>query len=94
MIIGPTGEIIGDAVVGGEGFAVAEIDISESINLKEAHDILGRYNRFDVFQLRVNQTRLKPVRLYATATAHEERIPSPCDYEEVTEEEKTVQVGT
>ncbi|HLI62903.1 MAG TPA: carbon-nitrogen hydrolase family protein [Terriglobales bacterium] len=88
MIIGPTGEIIGEAVVGGEGFAVAEIDLSDSINLKEAHDILGRYNRFDVFQLHVNQTRIKPVRLYSGDSTFEEYVPSPCDYEELTDDQK------
>src|SRR5208283_835492 len=89
MIIGPTGDFLTEPVVGVEGIIVADIDISESITLKEAHDIIGRYNRFDVFQLRVNQTRIKPVRLYTTASAYEERPPSPCDYEEQTEEEKT-----
>jgi nitrilase/aliphatic nitrilase len=89
MIIGPAGDLLGEPVVGVEGITVADIDISESINLKEAHDIIGRYNRFDVFQLRVNQTRIKPVRLYTTASAYEERPPSPCDYEDQFEEDKT-----
>jgi len=88
MIVGPTGQIMGEPVVGGEGFAVADIDISEAIILKEAHDIIGRYNRFDVFQLRVNQTRIKPVRLYETASAFEDYVPSPCDYEELTDDEE------
>lgn len=91
MVVGPTGQIIGEAVVGGEGFAVAEIDLSESIVLKEAHDILGRYNRFDVFQLRVNQTRIKPVRLYTTASTFEDYTPSPCDYEELVDDDKAAE---
>jgi nitrilase/aliphatic nitrilase len=88
MIVGPTGQVLGDPVVGGEGFAVAEIDLSEAIVLKEAHDIVGRYNRFDVFQLRVNQTRIKPIRLYSTETTFEDYVPSPCDYEELIDDEK------
>jgi predicted amidohydrolase len=44
MIVSPTGRILGEPVVGGEGIAVADIDISEAIVLKEAHDIIGRYN--------------------------------------------------
>jgi len=88
MIVGPTGQIMGEPVVGGEGIAIAEIDISQSIILKEAHDIIGRYNRFDVFQLRVNQTRIKPVRLYENASAFEDYVPSPCDYEELTDDEE------
>ena len=88
MIVGPTGQVIGEPVVGGEGFAVADIDIGESIVLKEAQDIIGRYNRFDVFQLRVNQTRIKPVRTYTTESTFEDYVPSPCDYEELIDEEQ------
>lgn len=88
MIVGPTGEILGEPVIGGEGFSVAEIDLSDAIILKEAHDIIGRYNRFDVFQLRVNQTRLKPVRLYSAESTFEDYVPSPCDYEELIDDEK------
>ncbi len=88
MIVGPTGEILGEPVIGGEGFSVAEIDLSDSIILKEAQDIIGRYNRFDVFQLRMNQTRLKPIRIYSTDSTFEEYVPSPCDYEELTDDEK------
>lgn len=87
MIVGPTGDILGEPVEGVEGITIADIDISESINLKEAHDIIGRYNRFDVFQLRVNQTRIKPIRLYTTASAFEEPTPSPCAFEEEKEED-------
>jgi nitrilase len=87
MIIGPTGDQLADPVVGVEGIVVADIDIAESIELKQAHDIVGRYNRFDVFQLRVNQTRIKPVRLYSTASAFEDRPPSPSDFEAPGEEE-------
>jgi len=88
MIVGPNGQLIGEPVVGGEGFALADIDISESIILKEAHDIVGRYNRFEVFQLGVNQTRIKPVRLYETASTFEDTVPSPSDYAELTGDEE------
>ncbi len=87
MIVGPTGDILGKPVEGVEGITIADIDISESIILKEAHDIIGRYNRFDVFQLRVNQTRIKPIRLYTTASTFEEPTPSPCAFEEEKEED-------
>jgi len=88
MVIGPTGQMLCEPVVGGEGFAVADIDISESIILKEAQDIIGRYNRFDIFHLSVNQTRIKPVRTYTTATTFEDYVPSPCDYEQLIDDEK------
>jgi hypothetical protein len=77
MIVGPTGQIPGEPAAGREGFAFAEIDISEAIVLKEAHDIIGRYKRFDAFQVRVNQKRIKPVRLYEAASTFEDHVPSP-----------------
>ena len=32
----------------------AEIDLAKCIQPKQMHDILGHYNRFDIFDLRVN----------------------------------------
>lgn len=40
---------------------VADIDISESIELKMMHDIVGHYNRFDIFHLEVDPTPNQPV---------------------------------
>jgi nitrilase len=55
MILGPQGELLAEPQVGGEGMVVAEIDISLSIEQKQIHDIVGSYNRFDVFRLTVDQ---------------------------------------
>ena len=40
---------------------VADIDIAESIELKMMHDIVGHYNRFDIFHLEVDPTPNQPV---------------------------------
>ena len=61
IIVGPNGELLADPVVGGEGMVVAEIDIASSIEHKMAHDIVGYYNRFDIFQLEVDPTPNRPV---------------------------------
>jgi aliphatic nitrilase len=37
-----------------EGMAYADIDLEKCIQPKQMHDILGHYNRFDIFDLRVN----------------------------------------
>jgi predicted amidohydrolase len=50
MILGPQGELLAEPHVDGEGMVVAEIDISLSIEQKQIHDIVGSYNRFDVFR--------------------------------------------
>src|SRR6516165_7445639 len=61
IIVGPNGELLADPVVAGEGMVVAEIDIASSIEHKMAHDIVGYYNRFDIFQLEVDPTPNHPV---------------------------------
>jgi len=38
-----------------EGIVYAEVDLSKCIAPKQMHDIVGHYNRFDVFQLTVNR---------------------------------------
>jgi nitrilase len=61
MILGPQGELLAEPQVGGEGMVVAEIDISLSIEQKQIHDIVGSYNRFDVFRLTVDQRPNRPI---------------------------------
>jgi len=55
-IIDPTGNPIGDPLIDDEGIVYAEIDLSSCIQPKQMHDIIGAYNRFDIFDLRVNRT--------------------------------------
>ena len=69
MIVGPDGEYVTEPICGEEGIIYAELDISREISLKGVQDITGAYQRFDIFQLNVNQTPLEPVRFYNTATA-------------------------
>lgn len=62
-IIGPDGRVIGQGLIDDEGIVYAEIDLGRCIQPKQMHDIVGHYNRFDVFQLHVNQTPLPPLTL-------------------------------
>lgn len=52
--IGPNGAVIGEPLIDDEGIIYAEIDLAKCIQPKQMHDILGHYNRFDIFDLRVN----------------------------------------
>lgn len=52
--IGPNGAVIGSPLIDEEGMVYAEIDLEKCIQPKQMHDILGHYNRFDIFDLRVN----------------------------------------
>jgi nitrilase len=60
FFVDPTGEAIGDFLQDDEGIAYAEFDLSRCIEPKQFHDVVGYYNRFDVFELSVKRKRLVP----------------------------------
>ncbi len=57
-LVGPNGAVIGEPLIDAEGIVYADIDLNKCIQPKQMHDILGHYQRFDIFELRVNR---KPV---------------------------------
>lgn len=59
--IGPNGAVIGEPLIDEEGMVYADIDLSKCIQPKQMHDILGHYNRFDIFDLRVNVASTKKI---------------------------------
>lgn len=61
-ILGPDGRVMGEPLIDGEGIVYADIDLSRCIQPRQMHDITGHYNRFDVFDLRVNRRPLQPAR--------------------------------
>lgn len=67
-IIGPDGRVVGDTLIDVEGIAYADIDLKRCIQPKQMHDITGHYNRFDVFELKVNARSLMPVAIVGTAS--------------------------
>jgi aliphatic nitrilase len=62
-IFGPDGRLLTPELVDEEGIVYADIDLSKCIQPKQMHDIVGHYNRFDIFDLRVNKRRLRAVEL-------------------------------
>ena len=54
-IVGPDGRLIGEPLIDAEGIVYADIDLNKCIQPKQMHDIIGHYNRFDVFNLQVNR---------------------------------------
>ena len=62
-IIGPDGRVVGEPLIDDEGIVYGEIDLGKCIQPKQMHDIIGHYNRFDIFDLRVNRTQRAPVNL-------------------------------
>jgi nitrilase len=61
FFLDPTGEQIGDSLRDDEGILYADIDLNLCVEPKQFHDVVGYYNRFDIFDLSVNRRRLNPV---------------------------------
>lgn len=61
MIVGPHGQAIAGPLLGAEGILYADLDLREQIVAKQAHDIVGTYNRADIFQLSVDTRRHTPL---------------------------------
>jgi aliphatic nitrilase len=89
-IFGPDGRPVTEPLVDDEGIVYAEIDLAKCIQPKQMHDIVGHYNRFDVFQLHVDNTPRTPVTFTADSarqpTAHH-CIALPADGTDTTKED-------
>jgi nitrilase len=77
MVIGPSGEVIGDILCEAEGLLYQDIDIAQCVEPKQFHDVVGYYNRFDIFDLKVTRERLVPIRFSDTASMPEEADGEP-----------------
>jgi len=62
MVLGPTGARIGEAAERHETILYAEIDLAACVEPKQFHDVVGYYNRFDIFQLHVDRSANRPAR--------------------------------
>ncbi|KXL47801.1 MAG: hypothetical protein FE78DRAFT_105657 [Acidomyces sp. 'richmondensis'] len=61
LFLDPTGSQIGEQVQGEEGIAYADLDLSDCVEPKQFHDVVGTgYQRYDIFDLRVNRRKLEP----------------------------------
>lgn len=76
-IIDPQGNVIGDALIDDEGIVYAEIDLNQCIQPKQMHDIIGGYNRFDIFDLRVDRTARSPASFADRAASPDETALLP-----------------
>lgn len=68
MVIGPTGEPVSAVQRDDEGLLYAEVDTAAAVEPKQFHDVVGYYNRFDVFNLTVNRTRQRPAQFIEDAS--------------------------
>lgn len=61
FFLDPAAMEIGDFLQNEEGIAYATFDLNKTIVPKQFHDLVGGYNRFDVFKLRVNRSPNVPI---------------------------------
>ena len=61
LAIDPSGKVIAGPLIGDEGILIVDVDLSKIIEQKEIHDILGYYNRFDIFKLELNKKPQRPL---------------------------------
>ncbi|HDR8999189.1 TPA: carbon-nitrogen hydrolase family protein [Burkholderia vietnamiensis] len=80
-ILGPDGRVIGEPLIDEEGIVYADIDLSRCIQPRQMHDITGHYNRFDVFDLRVNRRSLQAARFDDVSAADTFAAPSEPAFE-------------
>ncbi len=67
LALGPSAELLGDPIQAEEGILYADVDISRCITEKMAHDVIGSYQRMDIFGFSVNRGRLAPAVVAGTS---------------------------
>jgi nitrilase len=77
MILDPSGELCSQRLEGEEGIVYGHIDLAQSIEAKQFHDIIGHYQRFDIFSLHVDQRAQEPILLTTADGDHGFRACGP-----------------
>ena len=62
MILDPAGNVIAGPLSEEEGIIYADIDTALCVEPKQFHDVVGYYNRFDIFHLTVDRSENRPIR--------------------------------
>ena len=84
LVIGPTGDVISDVQADSEGILYAEINLADCVEPKQFHDVVGYYNRFDIFKLTVNRAANRPITFEGTPEpGQEERLSRDPNQQEV-----------
>ena len=81
MILGPDGSPISETLREEEGIVYADLDLEKCVAPKQFQDVVGYYNRFDVFVLTVNRRALSPVRFKDDGEEGRSITPRPAPIE-------------
>lgn len=79
FFVDPTGAVVGDMLQDQEGIITCDFDLNRCVEPKQFHDVVGYYNRFDVFDLRVNRKRVEPITWVDNGFPGSEKDPTPGD---------------
>jgi aliphatic nitrilase len=79
VVMGPSGMPLGDPLCRDEGILYADIDLAQIVELKQFHDVVGYYNRFDIFDLKVNRSRSRPATFVDEPINPNSVCSPPCD---------------
>ena len=60
LVIDPSCNVVGEVLSEHEGILYADIDTEKGVEPKQFHDVVGYYNRFDIFNLTIDRTPLEP----------------------------------
>jgi nitrilase/aliphatic nitrilase len=91
IVCDPTGGVVAEHPIDKEGIITADIDLSQIIEQKEIHDILGYYNRFDIFRLEVDFTPNIP--LWPKITKNSGKFFKTHGFEQINLEENEAERG-
>jgi nitrilase len=61
VVIGPSGLPISKVASGEETLLYCDVDLADCVEPKQFHDVVGYYNRFDIFKLEVNRQANRPI---------------------------------
>lgn len=61
VIVSPLGQVVAGPLWDEEGCLFAELDMAQVAQSKLDFDVVGHYNRPDIFRLEINERPLKPV---------------------------------
>ena len=75
LFLDPTGTQVGEQVQGEEGIAYADLDLNACVEPKQFHDVVGYYQRFDVFDLKVDRRRQGPETTFQNETGRQSGQP-------------------
>ena len=81
-VIGPTGEALGDTLSDEEGILYQDIDVADCVEPKQFHDVVGYYNRFDIFKLSVDRSANRPIRFESEDVAEVVKMKTTTDGEQ------------